>query len=132
MALDNIMTRRIEKIGVKSTIQEAARAMSMRKIGSIFIEDDGELVGILTETDILRKAVALGMDLKNDRVDQIMSKPIISVEMSQNPSQVSDLMGDAGIRHMGVRDGGKIVGIVSARDLLVHFRKQSEPKMGID
>jgi CBS domain-containing protein len=126
------MTRKIEKIGAKSTIQDAARAMSMRKIGSIFIEDGEELVGILTETDILRKAVALGMDLRGDLVDKIMSKPIISVELSINASQVADLMGDAGIRHMAVRDGGKIIGIVSARDLLVHFRRQSEPKMGID
>ncbi len=59
MSLDQIMTRKIEKIEAKATIQEAARAMSMRKIGSLFIEDGEELVGILTETDILRKAVAL-------------------------------------------------------------------------
>ncbi len=132
MSLEQVMTRRLEKIKSKSTIQDAARSMSMRKIGSIFIEDGEELIGILTETDILRKAVALGMDLRKDLVDKIMSKPIISVELSMKPTQVADLMGDAGIRHMAVREGGKIVGIISARDLLVHFRKQSEPKMGID
>ncbi|HEY5648123.1 MAG TPA: CBS domain-containing protein [Nitrospiria bacterium] len=131
MSLDQIMTRELQKVDSKTTIQDAARTMTGRKIGSIFIEEGGELIGILTEADI-RKAVAKGMDMKNETVTTIMSKPIISVEVHQTPQQVFDLMSDAGVRHMAVRSGGNIVGLVSVRDLLVFFKKQSEPKMGID
>lgn len=132
MSLDQIMTRELQKVDSATTIQDAARGMTGRKIGSIFIEEGGELIGILTEADILRKAVARGLNLKTELVTKIMSKPIISVEIHQTPQQVFDLMSDAGIRHMAIRTGGKIVGLVSVRDLLVFFKQQSEPKMGID
>ncbi|HEY5594594.1 MAG TPA: CBS domain-containing protein [Nitrospiria bacterium] len=132
MSLARLMNRVLKKISHATTIQEASRIMGIQKVGSLFVEKDGELVGILTETDIVRKAAAKGMDLKKDAVETIISKPIISIEITRSPQDAFDLMGEVGVRHLGITERGKVVGILSVRDLLVHFKKQSEPRMGID
>jgi CBS domain-containing protein len=106
--------------------------MGIQKIGSLLIEKDGQLMGIVTETDIVRKAAAKGLDLKKETVDFILSKPIISIEITRSPQDAFDLMGEAAVRHLGIIERGKIVGIISVRDLLLHFKHQSEPRMGID
>ena len=132
MSLANLMSRDLKKISNTSTIQEASRIMGIQKVGSLLIEKDGQLMGILTETDIVRKAASKGMDLKKETVDSIASKPIISIEITRSPQDAFDLMGEVNVRHLGVSERGKIVGILSVRDLLIHFKKQSEPRMGID
>ena len=132
MSLALLMKRELKKISPTTTIQEAARIMGIQKVGSLFVEKEGLLIGILTETDIVRKAAAKGLDLKKDTVDAIISKPIISIEATRSPQDAFDLMGEVGIRHLGITERGKIVGVLSVRDLLVYFKKQSEPRMGID
>jgi CBS domain-containing protein len=132
MSLALLMKRELKKISLGTTIQEAARIMGIQKVGSLFVEKDGQLVGILTETDVVRKAAAKGLDLKKDTVESIISKPIISIELTRSPQDAFDLMGEVGIRHLGITERGKIVGVLSVRDLLVYFKKQSEPRMGID
>ena len=78
------------------------------------------------------KKTARGTDLKKEKVEAIMSFPLISLEKDRSAQDAFDLMGDERVRHLGVTDRGKVVGIISVRDLLVHFKKQSEPQMGID
>jgi signal-transduction protein with cAMP-binding, CBS, and nucleotidyltransferase domain len=126
------MSRELKKISYGTTIQEAARIMGIQKIGSLMVEKDGALAGILTETDIVRKAAAKGMDLKKETIETIFSKPIISIEITRSPQDAFDLMGEVGVRHLGITESGKVVGVLSVRDLLVYFKKQSEPQMGID
>jgi CBS domain-containing protein len=132
MPVSRLMNREVKKVSLGTTIQEAARIMGIQKVGSLFVERDGQLVGIITETDIVRKAAAKGLDFKKDSVESIYSKPIISIEGSRSPQDAFDLMGEVGTRHLGISEGGKIVGVLSVRDLLVYFKKQSEPHMGID
>jgi CBS domain-containing protein len=132
MSLAQLMTRELKMISYGTTIQEAARIMVIQKVGSLLIEKDGALAGILTETDIVRKAAAKGLDLKKELVDSIISKPIISIEITRSPQDAFDLMGEVGVRHLGITERGKVVGVLSVRDLLVYFKKQSEPQMGID
>lgn len=132
MSLAHLMNRDLKKISHTTTIQEASRIMGIQKVGSLLIEQEGQLVGILTETDVVRKAASKGMDIKKDAVDLIISKPIISIEITRSPQDAFDLMGEVGVRHLGITERGKVVGILSVRDLLVYFKKQSEPRIGID
>ena len=132
MSVERLINRNVIKVSNKTAIQEAARIMEQRKIGSLLIEKLDQLVGIITETDIVRKAAADGMDLKKEAVEKIMSQPLISLEQTRSPQDAFDLMGDTGVRHLPITDHGKIIGILSVRDLLVYFKKQSEPQMGID
>jgi CBS domain-containing protein len=132
MPVARLMNRKVKKVSLSTTIQEASQIMGVQKVGSLFVERDGQLVGIVTETDIVRKAAAKGLDFKKDTVESIYSKPIISIEGTRSPQDAFDLMGEVGTRHLGISEGGKIVGVLSVRDLLVYFKKQSEPHMGID
>ncbi len=72
------------------------------------------------------------LDLKKGTVESIMSSPVLTLDLQRSPQDAHDLMGESGVRHLGVTRNGQIVGILSVRDILIYFRGQSEPKMGID
>ena len=126
------MRREIKKVPHTTPVTEAASKMSAEKVGSLFVEKKGELVGIVTETDVVRKAVATGAALGNLTVEKIMSLPIVTIESYRSNGDASDMMSDLGVRHLGVTENGKIVGIISVRDLLVATQRISEPKITQD
>ena len=132
LALQESMTRNLKTIRHDMTIQETARRMKDEKVGSLLVERGGQVVAIVTETDIVRKAVAKGADLGKERVETIMSSPIASIEIQRTPQDAHDMMADLGVRHLGVTDRGKIVGLLSVRDLLVYFKRVSEPRITQD
>jgi CBS domain-containing protein len=130
--LGQLVNRKIQAAKLDTTICEAAEIMKRQQVGSLLVEKDGDYTGIVTETDIVRKAAAQGLDLKKETVSTIASSPVITLDIYRTPQDAHDLMGEIGVRHLGITDKGKIVGIVSVRDLLIYFKKQSEPRMGID
>jgi len=126
------MRKEIKKVPHSTTVKAVAAKMKSEKIGSLFVEKKKELVGIVTETDVVRKAVATGANLGKVTAEKIMTTPIRTIEAYQSMQDAHDLMGDLSIRHLGVTQGGKIVGIISVRDLLVYFKRVSEPKITQD
>jgi signal-transduction protein with cAMP-binding, CBS, and nucleotidyltransferase domain len=130
--IGHLMNKDIQKIDHQVAVQEAASKMKEKRVGSLLVEKGEQYVGIITETDIVRKAVARGLDLKKETVGSLMSSPVITLDQQRSPRDAHDLMGESGVRHLGVTQNGKIVGVVSVRDILVFFKGQSEPKMGID
>ncbi len=132
LALQATMTRNLKTIRHDATIQEAARRMKEARVGSLLGDRGGQVVAIVTETDIVRKAVAKGADLGKEKVEGIMSSPVASIEIQRTPQDAHDMMADLGVRHLAVTDKGKIVGLLSVRDLLVYFKRVSEPKITQD
>ena len=128
----NAMRPEIRKVPHTATIKKVAAKMKSDKIGSLFVEKKKVLVGIVTETDIIRRAVATGANLGKVTAEKIMSKPIVTIESARTVNDASDMMGDLGVRHLGVTEGGQIIGIVSVRDLLVAAQRFSEPKITQD
>jgi CBS domain-containing protein len=100
-------------------VQTAARIMRDRGIGSLFVTNDREIIGILTDTDMMRRVVAAGTDATKTSVEQIMSAPILTIEEHKTLLDANDLMAQAHIRHLGVTRDGKLVGMISVRDLVV-------------
>jgi len=131
-ALQETMTQKLKTIRHDATIQEMARRMKDEKVGSLLVERDGQVVAIVTETDIVRKAVAKGADLGKEKVEAIMSAPVASIDIRRTPQDAHDMMADLGVRHLAVTDAGKIVGLLSVRDLLVYFKRVSEPRITQD
>ena len=113
-----VMRKELKKIAHDASVKAAAKRMRDERIGSLFVERDDKLIGIVTETDVVRRAVAEGADLAKVTVQSIMT--------------AHDMMGDLGVRHLGVTEGGKLVGLVSVRDLLVYFKRVSEPRITQD
>jgi signal-transduction protein with cAMP-binding, CBS, and nucleotidyltransferase domain len=126
------MTKNLKTIRHDETIQETAQRMKDDKVGSLLVDRGGQVVAIVTETDIVRKAVAKGFDLGKKKVETIMSSPVVSIEIQRTPQDAHDMMADLGVRHLAVTDKGKIVGLLSVRDLLIYFKRVSEPKIAQD
>jgi CBS domain-containing protein len=99
-------------------VQTAARLMRDRRISSLFVTNGKEIVGILTDTDMVRRVAAAGVDTLTTTAEQIMSAPILTIEEDKTVLDVSDLMAEKRIRHLGVTQDGKLVGMISVRDIL--------------
>ena len=100
-------------------VQTAARLMRDRRISSLFVTNGKEIVGILTDTDMVRRVVAAGVDTLTTKAEQIMSAPIVMIDGDKTVLDASDLMAQKHIRHLGVTQDGKLVGMISVRDILV-------------
>ena len=88
-------------------------------IGSLFVTNGKEIVGILTDTDMVRRVVAAGVDTLTTTAGQIMSAPIVTIEENKEVLDANDLMAQSHLRHLGVTRDGKLVGMISVRDLVV-------------
>ncbi|MGQ0810987.1 MAG: CBS domain-containing protein [Nitrospiraceae bacterium] len=128
----HIMRKNLKSIAHTASVRNAAKRMKTDRLGSLLIKKKGKFVGIVTDTDVVRRAVASGKDLNKMMVEAIMTNPITTIESTRTAHDAHDMMGDLGIRHLGVTEGGKIVGMVSVRDLLVFYQRVSEPKITQD
>jgi len=117
-----MMNRTIRTIPKEATLLEAATLMREVRVGAVIVEDSGNFVGIISETDLVRKGIAEGRNPGMVKVQSIMSSPIITIDIDRPASDASDLMSEKGIRHLAVTDGGKIVGVISVRDLLRYYK----------
>ncbi|HEV8540651.1 MAG TPA: CBS domain-containing protein [Nitrospiraceae bacterium] len=100
-------------------VRKAAEIMRDREIGSLFITRAKDIIGIVTDTDMVRRSVASGVDPTKTTVEQIMSAPIITIDENKTLLDANDLMAREHLRHLGVTRNGKLVGMISVRDLVV-------------
>ena len=100
-------------------VRKAAEIMRDKNIGSLFVTRNNDIIGIITDTDLVRRSVATGADASKTTVEQIMSAPIITIEEHKTLLDANDLMAREHLRHLGVTRGGKLVGMISVRDLVV-------------
>ncbi len=105
------------KTSVDSTVSDAAKIMDMKNIGSLPIEENGNLIGIITERDILRKIVAKGRNPEETSVRDIMSSPLITIGPEEGIEEANSIMSRNRIRRLAVESNGKIVGIITLRDV---------------
>lgn len=124
-----IMTKRPKSVGPAMSVSGAAKTMRAARVGSLFVKKGKQLVGIVTDTDIVRRAVASGKPLGKLTVEKIMTSPICTIEANQSVDDAQDMMGDLGVRHLGVTQGGEIVGVVSVRDLLLFYKRYAQSKI---
>ncbi len=120
-----LMSRDLSVITEDTTVKQAAGQMHDQRIGSLLVKKGDDFSGIITETDVVR-AVAERDDVAEASVVHVMSSPILTVEKKLSPHYARDLMANKSIRHLAVTDDGKIVGILSARDLLAYFKTVSK------
>ncbi len=113
-----LMTKDLVTVEARASITDAAKVMSLRQIGSVFVKRQEEIVGIVTEPDIIRKGISQGRDLRLVPVLEIMSSPIISIDERRPITEAADLMQEKKTRHLAVRKGEQLVGVLSVRDLL--------------
>jgi len=107
----------VARVSSNATISEAAKIMDQKLIGSVLIEEENEIVGIVTERDILRKVVAKGKNAEITRVKDIMSYPMITIDANEDALEASRIMDEKRIRRLVVTENGKVVGKVTANSI---------------
>ncbi len=117
-----MMKRNPRSISPEATLAEAAVMMRDTRVGAILVAERDAFVGIVSETDLVRKAMAGQLTATQTKVRAIMSSPVITIEQDRSAHDASDLMAEKGIRHLAVTEEGRIVGIVTVRDLLRYFK----------
>jgi diguanylate cyclase (GGDEF)-like protein/putative nucleotidyltransferase with HDIG domain len=111
---ENIVT-----ITCDTTIKSAVDMMSGNRIGCLIVNDrSGKFAGIVTERDIVTRAVASSMDLEKATITEIMTPHVVSCSVGTPAGRAMEIMAANHIRHLPVVDNGMVVGILSARDLM--------------
>jgi CBS domain-containing protein len=135
--IGKIMVSEVVTITPENTLYEAARIMGENRIGSLIVMKYKTPVGIITERDLLREVVdkeialekdwlAGGASIKEEKVEQIMSYPLITVSRKSSIKDAAQMMIEKKIRRLAVTESGKLVGIVTAADLIRCLPKTPE------
>lgn len=115
----NIFTNReLYYLTPNQSVSEAARYMAERNVGAVCVLDGGRLIGILSERDIMTRVVAPGRDPKATPVRDVMTENPVVVDASESYENCIRTMKAASFRHLPVVEEGKLLGLVSLRDLL--------------
>jgi CBS domain-containing protein len=112
MDAKDVMTREPSTLGPEATLGEAATLMRQEDCGSIPIVEGARLVGIVTDRDIVVRAVAAGKDPKTTRVSEVMSADPVTIGPDTDVDEAARIMADRQIRRLPVIDDGKLVGIL--------------------
>jgi CBS domain-containing protein len=110
------MSRHLLTATSSDTLVDAAHRMAERRVGAILVMGDDRLIGILTERDVLR---AVGNGRIDGTVGDWMTRDPITVDSHATHGEAAMMMIHGGFRHVPIVDSGKLVGIVSIRDLLL-------------
>jgi CBS domain-containing protein len=115
-SVGELMSTELVVVSPTATVAEAATVMGERHVGSALVLEGERPTGIFTERDILR-ALASDFDAAHHPVEPWLTHVPVSVEIGTEARAVRDLMLASGFRHVPVTDDGRLVGIVSLRDL---------------
>ncbi len=128
---DVIGQRETYTVNAGESVLAAARFMVERNIGAVPVLERGELAGIFSERDIMKRVLAEGRDPRTTKVSEVMTRDPKTVAPSESLENCMLLMREHGFRHLPVCDGKRLVGLVSLRDLLLRdlTEKDDEVRM---
>jgi len=124
MRVKEIMTTEVKTVSPKSTIQEAAKLMSQFRIGCLLVAEKKALVGIITESDIMREVVSKNMLPSKAKVEEFMTREVVAVGPDTEIEDAADAMTERNVKRLPVIYKNQLVGIVSAVDIVA-----AEPKL---
>ncbi len=117
MKIRSIYRPDVISVDAGDSLSDAASRMQFYEVGSLMVFDGYELVGIITERDLL-KSIAEGADPEEMPVRRYMTERPVVVGPDSDAEEAVQTMLDLGVRHLPVMEGDRLVGMVSARDLL--------------
>jgi CBS domain-containing protein len=120
----------IVTIGPAETVTTLLDVLAEHNIGALVVVDAGEVVGIVSERDVVRRIAERGAQLLDAQVDQIMTSVVATTTSTDSVDSVAGTMTERRVRHMPVLDNGKLVGIVSIGDVVSSRIRQLEQDRG--
>ncbi|MER7333297.1 MULTISPECIES: CBS domain-containing protein [unclassified Micromonospora] len=124
--VSDVMTKQVIYLPAETTLDEAARVMKEADIGDVVVTDGATLAGMLTDRDIVVRAVAERSDPAATTIGSIITREVVMIEQHSTAAEAAALMRERGIRRVLVCDAErKLVGIVSLGDLAMQLDPQS-------
>jgi PAS domain S-box-containing protein len=118
LEVGDIMTEDVTTVCPGGSVVSAAQIMSDKNISCIIVSDNGDLLGIITETDLLKRAVADSNDFRKMKVEHIMSSPVRSVPCNLSVLEASKIMDAENIRRLVVLIEERLAGIITQTDIV--------------
>ncbi len=122
--VSDYMSHDVWSIHREATIKQAGQLLQKHKIGSLIVDDGSRYIGIITESDLTRRAVAKGLDPNSTSIASCMSRSLVTIEEDESLADARSLMKKHGIRHLPVTADATIIGVLSVSDLLRAFEEQ--------
>jgi len=116
--------RRVLSIEASASVFEAVQEMVEANVGSLLVTDGGDIIGIVTERDYLRRVTLEGRTDTDTAVGEIMTTPLVVVTPETEIDESMAIMTDRRIRHLPVVDEGEVVGVISIGDVVKFKSKQ--------
>jgi len=123
----DIMARNVKTVRTDDSALDAVVKMNKFRIGSVIVTSSGRSVGIITERNILQRIVEPRLDPGTVRAKDIMSSPLITVDLHAAVEEAAAIMARRMIKKLPVVDGDKVVGVVSTSDIV----RNSPTQLGI-
>jgi len=128
MKIRDIMRRGfLTMVSHRATVADATIAMASRNVGIVAVVQDGELVGVLSERDVVQRVVARGLDPVETSVEQVMTRQLVTADPEEECVMGVRKLDRKNIRHLPVVENGKLVSMLSIRDLMrVNLREKDD------
>lgn len=121
-----IAGRKLSCVAPDLTVRAACRLLVDADAGALAVMEDGRLVGMLCEHDVIRKCVASGRRADETRVAEIMTPDPVTIRAEAPLADALELMTGRGFRHLPVTEAGQVVGMLSMRDIPTEYRLMAE------
>jgi len=109
----------VVSVSPDATVREAVEFMSDAQVGCVVVEEeDGTAIGIFSERDLVQRVIAAGLDPETVPVGEVMSWPVVGCSPKDDLKTCAELLDELQSRHLPVMVNDKIIGLVSARDIL--------------
>lgn len=119
-----LMNKEIKSIPPETTLAAASQKMREQQVGSLLVRRGDDYIGILSESDLVRRGMAEGRNPSQATVESIMNRPIITIDVKKTAEDANALMSERAIRHLAVTENNRIIGVLSVRDLLIYFKNR--------
>ena len=114
----DIMTKNIKTVKPDDSVHAAVQKMNKFDIGSVIVISSGRPVGIITETNIMRRVVEPRMDPATVWAKDIMTSPLITIDQNTTVAEAAKVMAERKINRLPVINGDKLVGLISSTDIV--------------
>ena len=130
MSIGEIMTKKLEKINMSASAQEAAKAMTEGNVSSLVVTDmNDKAIGIVTEQNLVRRVVANDVSSGKVNIQKIMFSPPVTIDANSSVEVAADIMIENKVKHLLVvvdEDLNKPLGIITTNDFVGYLKKNSE------
>ncbi len=126
--VEDLMSRKVVTVDANSTAFDAAREMLDHDIGCVIVLEGKKVTGIATKSDIIREAVLKRIDPQRIGIEDVMTKPAITIQSSSSISEASEVMSKHNITKLPVVEEGDLVGIITSSDLVRRTRPKKLAK----